>query len=606
MFIVGFRGSINVQPLSDLNNNLSLIFNSVEVSYSLDICGQSLTDGEPPSYSHLVSDTPVIHSVSPTSAKPGSGILIIVTGIISLAEYNILTIGGKPCTVSTHTSTTATEPVTELPDEGTYNYADTNTVISCTVPDVYPGDYRIVLHVTGRGWAYGKINNTIVSVEASIDSDYSTVSGSLGGGTLVTIPVTGLDQYLIGHTNVYIGNTPCAVQDIIDVSSNPLKSEIVCETLSPINDGYSSLVSGNALSYWSLQYDFYDSSNIKYSTESTQSFASSGKLSIDAPAIITGTVLQGQAGISGQLYRDQSAYFSSSYLKIEGFKQYHALDSFSFELWFKSPSSPSDKHTVLASSYQSIESNDEFAKGFIVTINPCDEIEYWLATGEHIDDDSIIDQNLYDNTSNYTSDCKDGLVVQELNIDYTFQLPVGVWRVLRSPSIININEWNHLVFGFNAIDKNDQQTPTQGIQTMFVNNDKTEATIPYLHTNVSDIFIGGSDILHTQTISIDSDQSQLYPFKGYIDEISLFDYMLTEQEVNTHYHYGTTINEQPIWINTEHIDGVGTGMTPNADIPTFETAIDEVIVDIDLENIVDHQSYSIVKQKGIRVKWTYE
>ena len=68
----------------------------------------------------------------------------------------------------------------------------------------------------------------------------------------------------------------------------------------PRDDGYSSLVSGTALCYWSLQYDLYDSSNKKYGTESFQSFSSKGKISFDVPAAIVGVVLQRKSGISRQ------------------------------------------------------------------------------------------------------------------------------------------------------------------------------------------------------------------------------------------------------------------------------------------------------------------
>ncbi len=597
MFIVGFRGIVNVQPHSNVINTLSLTFNSIiQASYSPDICDQSLTEGNAPSYSYLVDETPLILSVSPTTTKQGSVIEITVNGIIDLPEYNILTIGGKPF-ISSYTSAVSTEPVTELPDEGTYSYIDTITTITCTVPDVYPGDYRLMLHVTGRGWAYGEINNTIISIEASIHSDYVSVSGSQGGGALLTIPVTGLNHYMIGQANVFIGNTPCAVQDIEDVSSNPLKSEIICKTLTPIDDGYSSLVSGKALSYWSLQFDLYDSSNVKYSTENTASFTGSGKLS--NPANIIGTVVQGQTGIGGQLYHDQSAYFSSSYLKIDNFEQYHTLSSFSFELWFKSPAmSSTDKYTVLASSYQS---NDESAKGFIVTINSCNQIEYWLSTGNDVNtyNDSILESDTCTNCAN----CNQGMIIQKTESKYQFQLPVGVWNVLRSTATIVANDWNHLVFGFDITTENSDPhpIPTEGVQKLFINNDKTEADVTYLHTNMSDIHIGGDNILHTETVSVNNDQSQLYPFNGHIDEISLFDYMLSEQEVKTHYHYGTT-DGQPIWINTEYINGIGTGMVPNTVVPLFETTVDEVIFDIDLDNVAVH-SYSTANRKGIHVQW---
>ena len=77
--------------------------------------------------------------------------------------------------------------------------------------------------------------------------------------------------------------------------------------------------------------------------------------------------------------------------------------------------------------------------------------------------------------------------------------------------------------------------------------------------------------------------------------------MLTEEEVKTHYHYGTS-DDQPIWINTEFVDGVGKGTVPKAEIMLLETAYDEVAFNISL-NDLDDQSFSLPKQKGIHVYW---
>lgn len=606
----GFRGRISVQPYVDLSSLLTITFDSKEVSYGSNICGQVLLD-KAPTYSHLASETPVILSVSPSSAIQGSNIMVAVKGIIDSEEYNILTIGGKPCTTSSHTSTTEIEPVLELPVEGTYSYLD--AIIDCTVPDIYPGDYRVALHVAGRGWSYGEIENSVLSIRSSIHgNDLSTPHGSLGGGTLLRIPVTGLDHYFIGQTSVDIGNTPCLIQEIVNISPNPLHAEIVCKTTFPRDDGYSSLVSKNALCYWSLQYDFYDSSNVKYSTESTQSFSSDGKIVVNTLANIVGNVEQGHVGISGGLYTDQSAYFSSSYLRVESFEQYQALSTFSFEIWFKSPMSFSyNKYVVLASSYQN---SGGIARGFIITINPCNEIEYWLGTGEQIEDisddssgsSSVSNsgQGDCDDMSSCETECRKGYIVQRVQSELQFQMPVGVWRVLRSSSNIEFDEWNHVAFGFDAaINESSNQTSLQGTQILYINNELNEADdISYSHTDKSDLFFGGNEILHTNNIEVSSQVSQLYPFTGYIDEICLYDYMLTEQDVKDHYHYGTT-DEQPLWINTEYVDGVWKGMVPDMETTLVETAFDELALDINLQEISD-DSFFISKQKGIQIKWT--
>ena len=574
----------------------------MSVTYTAsDVCGQAVHDDTPPSYSYLVSETPIIKMISPSTTRQGLNIEVTVEGIMNLMEYNILTIGGKPCTSSDYTSTNETEPALELPI-APFDYI--NTVINCTVPDVYPGDYRVILHVSGRGWAYGELNNTIVKVEAAIPYGLSKVNGSLGGGTLLSIPVQGLDSYMIGHTNVHIGNTPCPIQTIIDVSDNPQLSEIVCRTEVPRDDGYSSLVSGTALCYWSLQYDLYDSSNKKYGTESFQSFSSKGKISFDVPAAIVGVVLQRKSGISGNIHTDQSAHFSLSYLSVKSFEQYHNLQSFSFELWFKSMS-PSGKYVILAASYQN---EGGAARGFIIALNPCNKIEFWMGTSGHPPEESGSGDNNTDceiaDSMDCNSECKSGHIVQFEEDNYHYQLPVGVWNILRSSSTISTDEskWNHLVFGFDVLDNtSSDEKLLEGVQKMYINGEASEANVTYHHTNSSGITLGGSGILHTNNVAVLSTVSQLYPFFGYLDEISLFDFMLTEEEVKTHYHYGTS-DDQPIWINTEFVDGVGKGTVPKAEIMLLETAYDEVAFNISL-NDLDDQSFSLPKQKGIHVYW---
>lgn len=556
------------------------------------ICGQSLTSPDSPIYSYLISETPtVFYTLSEGQLiTVGSDISISIQGVISLSEYNVLTIGGKPCTSSTHTSTSSTSPSLQLPVD-IYTYTDSVT-ITCTIPDIYPGDYRLMLHVSGRGWGYSNPLDTTVAVRASIHSNYVTVNGSLAGGTILSIPVTGIDQYIIGQTNVYIGNTQCLVQDISTTGSNPLMSDITCITNKPGSDGYSTLVSDTALCYWSLQYELYNSLNEKYGVENANHFSSTGKL-MSVPASVVGNVKQAEPGISGSFYREQSAYFSSSYLNVEVFERYTELTSFGFEIWFKGTLSSNGKYAILVSSYQ----NDEYAKGFIVAINPCNQIEFWLGTGQEQQYNKS--DYCYANTSTCEYLCSNEQVVEISSSSLQYQIPAGVWSIVSTEKEFSSESWNHLIFGFEVFDSTSSDK-LSGTQRLYLNTKLSKADdVSYHRTNESDITFGGSDIIHTKT---DLPESQVYPFTGYIDEISLFEYMLSLEDITEHYIYGTT-GQQPIIIDTEYVNGVGEGTVPDLEIPPYETTFDNLALEVKLDDVND-DTYSIAQREAIRVKWT--
>ena len=591
-----------------ISSPLSVIIDSIPVSFTAsDICNQTLNDSLP-QYSFSIDETPHILSVTPSDVEQGDTIQVTVSGIMNIKDYNILTIGGKPCTESNHTSINNSFPISDVPDEFEYISA----VVDCTVPDVYPGDYRIVLHTAGRGWAFGKLNDTRISVKSSITDIVSVVLGSLRGGVLLSIPIRGIHSNLIGHTTVHIGNTPCPIQRIEDIGTTPQIGNIICKTRAIAGDGYSSFVRSTALAYWSLQADFYDGSGYLDGSESSELFSSYGLMGNSTPAVIMGIVTQRHSGISGNNYTDQSAYFDSAYIRVSSFQQYHDLKSFSFEFWMKS-FSPVGKYVILASSY---ESSEDITSGFILMLNPCNQMEYWLSTGESVSDTSEVDDDceLVHTGSDCTTLCDNGRIVQSTNDSFQYQIPIGVWSIVRSSNISEgDSDWVHVVFGFEADESknnnpfncitNSMAEKCTGLQVLYLNSNQFETNTTYQHTTSSNIEFGGSSAL---PIGINPNSlvhnSQLYPYIGYIDEISLFDHMITGEDVINHYHYGTT-EEQPIWIRTEYNDGIGNGMVPNLEFTQLETVFDDIVLNINL-NDVRNGEYTVPKRKGIEFYWT--
>ena len=596
--------------LASISSSLSITINSIPVAYSSSICGQTLAAGDQPLYIFSADDTPYITSISPETVQQGDKIIINVTGVANSSD-NILLLNGKPCVSSTLSSDFKIKPdLIVAPISLTY----ITTSIECDLPDLSPGGYRILLHSPGKGWAYGAINDSTITVVYAIISAPTVTSGSLRGGHLLSIPVHGLHSDMIGHTTVTIGNTPCPVQLIKEPDPYLLSTNIMCFTLPSIDDGYSSLVKDIVLAYWSLQYDFYSINAMYLGSENIGSFSSRGHVGKSTPANVAGTVLTGQLGISGNDITDQSAFFAASYIEISSFPEYSKLSSFSFDFWLNS-SAAANKYVILASSYNTIE--EDMTKGFVLMINPCNQVELWLAHGKHLSSitPNANDCSIIDDASNCSSLC-DGRLVYYGNSSLQYDLPSGVWNKVTSSVLNTDTDWIHIGFGFEATNSNDIVTGSKfncildnkaqkcnGQQTLFVNGIKYSTATTYYHSNTSNIIVGGTTILPTgiNPNSID-DSSLLYPYYGSIDELCLYDHMLSDTDMQMHYYYGSN-EEQPIWINTEYNDGVGRGIVPNLTFSNLDLVFNNIGTTIEW-NAVNNGQYSLAEKTGIQFQWT--
>lgn len=595
--------------LASISSNLSVTINSIQVTYSSSICGQTLAASEQPLYIFSADDTPYVTSISPQTVQQGDKIIINVTGVADSSD-NILLLNSKPCVSSTLSSNFKTKPDLIV---APISLAYITTSIECVLPDLSPGRYRILLHSPGKGWAYGAINDSTITVVHAIISASSVTSGSLRGGHLLSIPIHGLSSNMIGHTTVTIGNTPCPVQWIKEPDPYLLIANIMCFTLPSVDDGYSSLVKNTALGYWSLQYDFYSFNAMYLGSENLGSFSSRGHVGESTPANVAGTVLTRQLGISGNDITDQSAYFAASYIEVSSFTEYSKLSSFSFDFWLNS-SATANKYVILASSYNIVE---DIAKGFVLMINPCNQIELWLARGEYLSSITPNPSNcsIIDDASNCPSLC-DGRLVYYGNSSLQYDLPSGVWNKVTSSVLDTDIDWIHIGFGFEATNSNDIVTGNKfncildnkaqkcnGQQILFVNGIKYTTATTYYHSNTSSIIVGGTTILPTGiNPNFIGDSSLLYPYYGSIDELCLYDHMLSDADMQMHYYYGSS-EEQPIWINTEYNDGVGHGIVPNLTFSNLDLAFNSIGTTIEW-NAINNGQYDVVEKTGIQFQWT--
>lgn len=571
-------------------------------------------------YAFTVEGTPEILSVSPQEVKQHDTVLIEVKGLSVEAKGNTLTIGGKVCASSYFFSKS---PTAQLVDSS-LGYID-NT-IGCKVPVVDPGRYRILLHVAGRGWAYGSISNTVILVQAVITGPPSHTSGSLRGGLLLSIPIHGLGEDAVERTHVTIGSTPCTLQSINEVSSAPQTGTMSCLTQHAQDDGYSSLVTDSALLHWSFQRDFFNINGSYSHSESNGVFYNNGRINEVVLAKMVGDVQTGMAGISGNNITDQSVLFDgSSYIRVNGTSSFSNLSSFSFELWLKfSDSSVSSQYTPVLSFLTPGDNTDPKSRGAMLVLNPCSQLEFWLSTIQDLQEsdtylmpDSDFGStlgtefgsglgtgcNLIMDKSQCPSSCTSGTFVHS-PVTSTPGIPKGEWSILTGPAVsVSDSPWNHLVFGFEAattgsVPLSSTNTVYPGKQVLFFNKHKYESKTAYNRADITPIEIGGTSVLPEGS----SSNSHVAQFTGYIDEVSLFDYVLSEEDVSVHHHYGTT-EDQPIWVVSEAFDGVGQGMVPDLVYAEWEPVLSNVSLEIDWDE-ANGGVYILNVGDGVRFHWT--
>ena len=619
-------------PLSDIEAPLVININAVPIEIpSSVVCG-----GPPEAFSHYtfaVDQTPQVLDTFPEVFSYQNLHDVTVTGLAMSPEHNLFTIGGKACFLSGHFSTNLVRPDFSGPSNNGIAYHGMEEMgVGCELGRVKPGVYRPVLHVAGKG--HGLVMaSAIVEVLPSYSRTHSDDPfGSLSGGTLLEIGLRGLWKDDITKTRVDIGNTPCSIHNIV-----PEDEKLFCLTQPARDDGYSSLVYAlNPLAYWTLQTDYYGLDGSYTGSDGAMGYRNTGELGASGDASVRGEVVGREEGISGNAVTNQAALFNNSYLEVP-FRAKLALPvGFGMGLWLKLPDVRSGSGEPLEGSmaplgsgeplsgsgdgdtngnvgpYQIVvdfaSSMDGVAYGYVIVINPCGQLEFWLANGQSFTDNEncpLISSN--DCSPSLPPACS-GLSLVTTEISHG-NLPPGVWSVIRCGDCDTImEEWALVSVGWAAdwAGDCDGSTPCSGQQVFHFNQNFVDTLVTtYSTPTIRPLTIGGTDRLPLSGAGdmggVESSNS-LTDFVGYIDEISMFERPLTSTEVGELFKYGST-EKQKIWIRVESIDGIS---SQNHDIETvleWNGAFEEV-ESLDWNGASDEKDIELDEGKALLFSWT--
>ena len=643
MLHAGFRGTIHVLPLQDIEVPLSININSIptEIPPSL-TCGESPVNSN--RYTFAVSQTPSLE----TTASPTFSYLdentVEASGLATTPEHNLFTIGGKPCLMSGLFSTNLVQPDYSGPARNDLSYSSAVQMVGCELDMVEPGVYRPKLHVAGKGWGL-MTDAAIVDVVPAYGPADLNSGGSLRGGTLLKIDARGLSEDDITKTRVEIGNTPCVVQRV-----NADLKEISCITQPARDDGYSSLVRESAaLAYWTLQADYYGVDGSYVETDGESVYRNTGRLGSSVDASVRGDVLPRETGISGNSVTNQAALFNASYIEVPFHSDIAHPGGFGMGLWIKTPlrmeiqeisgfgsgddllfsglddlfffgsgsgsgsgddpqqgseeSSPGDSgpyHILVDFSTFS----EGVARGYVIVINPCGQPEFWLATGQSLATFSGSEAcPVVSSDECFPLTPCSGYSVVPMGTT-SGDLPPGVWSVIRCGNC-DLTDWAFLSLGWEAEECDDAESEwdewslCDGQQVFSFNHDTVDA-LTTTHLPVVDegtpLLIGGTDRIPLGEVT----NSPLTSFVGHLDEVSVYERPLSSMEAGQHYEYGSS-EKQKIWIRVESVDGIGT----EQDIETvleWNGAFDDV-EDVNW-NGASGEEKEIAEGTGLRFTWT--
>ena len=148
-------------------------------------------------FNYDTTATPVVSSVSPAS---GTGPQTLTIDGSNFGSSPSVTVGDTECAVSSSTAST----------------------ISCDLPSIPGGDYSLLVLATEFG-----LSNADVSYESLLTAgSMAPLTGSFGGGTLLTITGTGFDTTT--NPTVTVCSGECSIESVTD-------TEIQCRT--PVNSG---------------------------------------------------------------------------------------------------------------------------------------------------------------------------------------------------------------------------------------------------------------------------------------------------------------------------------------------------------------------------------
>ena len=509
-------------------------------------------------YKYSFCLTPIIQEVNPAQLIQGQLLSISVLNMRSPDPGHMITIGKTTCMSS---SVTMAGGIGGM------------SILSCTTPSLFPGQYTVKLHVTGQGLATAAVNDSVVEYQPRIAMLTSSSEGSLKGGIEISIPALDFYSHSISYTRVLIGNTPCDVQYATIAATPGQLGNITCITRSAQDDGYSSLVlHARPIGYWNMQLDHY-SVDGQYLYSNPTLFPNLGSTGSPGDAIPSVGILAGQYGISGNDVTDQSILFNASYLRVPYHPQLNQLYGFGIEFWVKGAERNGWGYKIVISSH-----DNDVANGYLVMINPCGYWEVWLGSGDN--DTSILGSGgpvvgdcsfitMEEECSNYSS-CNGSLVVSS---DYSPYITGGIWNIISTNEYFNIssNNWTHVVINYvsdNGVVSDDRtglpsedlvddlanrsdcfivnnRTSCYGTLQLFIDASLVDSSaVQYNPAHSGDLLIGG--------IELTSSNESFTHFAGFLDEVSLYATPLASDVITDHHHYGNSA-DQPVWLIVEGV-----------------------------------------------------
>ena len=526
------------------NGSLIAIMSSCHVT---DIPGDIMTVAY---YSYSVCETPLITDIIPMAVHLGED--IIVQGALFAddpfsSSLNTLTVGGKSCLRSPDVRLSSELPLNAT----TLNNSEIGSkdIISCTVPKQPPGLYRVIVHVSGRGWGFASLKISTVKYEVAYSVNIT--SGSVHGGTELVLSGVGFHPKAALSNTVKIGNAVCDVQSLTDSDEWGNGGSLTCITRTSLDDGYSAVVNENQpLGYWKLN----DKEIVA---------VNSGSVGASGNGIFHGNVVTGVDGISGNNWTNRAVQFNSSWVEVPYLPVLNSLSNVSGELWVKVESSVHAYQFVIGSYSDGLKS-----EGYAIWINPCGHVEFWLAVDMETDhNDSRCDyvEEAYASGSsggsgynssgsvdlrlNSCNQC-DGFRTVSLQESDQTGLPAGVWSVMTGQAIGN--SWSHIVFSWLLHDSSIDIGI--GSQLLYMGGQLVDSrNTNFSHNSGSPLLIGGQLFFDENTL--------LEYFAGVVDEVALYDLPLSEDAIARHFHYGTS-DSQPAVLQYDMEDHRGVGTVP--------------------------------------------
>ena len=469
----------------------------------LDTCGTL-------QFTYAAASTPVIAQVTPRVASNGSLITISGSNLVSApgAEVSVMLGEDLTCVVLTNNV----------------------TQIQCTVAGIAkPGIRRVEVLVQGYGLSLSIFPSNTILWEGDVLSTQGT-SGSILGGSILNISGLNLDNF----SEIRVGNTPCRIMEV----NHDWDDSFLCVTDPMVDDGYSAVIlQGRPGGYWTFQSApghgarlvepnigvawFFNATYINGQPDLVDGISSNG---INTAAMII-------PGMSLEIGFALATEIDPSLLPIVEL----VLDNgITVEFWVKVSTPLTPAYQLVASSL-----NDEVDTGFLLFASSCGTWELWIlgapiggssgTTGIFPCQQSTLSQCLpcLGNTT-----ITQGSFVPEERVAY--------WTVLTGPKV-NYDSFDLVTFlfsGTNIVWHMNAQMIFEEVECLACEPGSTT------------LCMGGGQCYGNASNLV---------FSGAIDELAIYLYALSAQDITSHYLWGTS-PLQPIWAYQTTSDPATVGM----------------------------------------------